>query len=240
MFRFSSRARLALTVALGVSLASFFSLHGQTSRQRRINATRQARIARTIEQTYTHKWEVAGGGGYLRFRSGEFLQKNNEVTWATSLTRNFTPEWSVVGDVRGAYGNAKIGNNIFNIKNPLITEYTFMAGPQYRFYRKEKTAISAHVLAGAAMGNFDGGSKAIPAYRLGMWDTSTVAAFSVGVNFDYNLYHDLAFRITPTYVGTLFRGAPIDDNTNRLSGSTGSVQNNVGVNVGVVYRWGHQ
>ena len=31
--------------------------------RRETNASRQARIARTIEDTYTHRYEVIGGGG---------------------------------------------------------------------------------------------------------------------------------------------------------------------------------
>jgi len=238
MFRFFSRARWALFFLFAI-LVFHAALEGQTSRQRRINATRQARIAKAVEETYTKKWEVAGGGGFVRFRSGQYLQRNSEITWATSLARNFSPVWSVVGDVRGSYGNAKVGNNIYNVYNPLITEYTFMAGPQYRFYAKEKITATVHVLGGAAMGNFDGGSKGIPAYRLGMWDTATKPAVSAGVNVDYNFYPNLAFRVTPTYVGTLFRGADLDANGNRTS-ANGSIQNNLGVNFGIVYRFGHQ
>ena len=51
--------------------------------RRETNASRQARIARTIEATYSHRYEVIGGGGYLRFRSGSQLKRNNEISWAT-------------------------------------------------------------------------------------------------------------------------------------------------------------
>jgi hypothetical protein len=46
---------------------------------------------------------------------------------------------------------------------------------------------------------------------------------------DYNVYPTLALRMMPTYVGTNFVGA---------NGST--IQNNLGFNVGVVYRFGRQ
>ena len=191
--------------------------------KRESSANRKARIQKAVDDTYSHRWEVFGGGGYLRFRSGQYLQKNNEVTWATSATYMLNPKLGIVADVRGAYGNAKVGNNIYNVYNPLITEYTFLGGPSYRFYAKQKTAASAHVMAGYTLGNFDGGSKAIPAPLLGMWPTSNRPVFSVGVNYDYNFYPNLAFRVTPTYVGTTF-------------GST--LQNNLGINAGIVYRFG--
>jgi hypothetical protein len=56
----------------------------------------------------------------------------------------------------------------------------------------------------------------------------------VGINVDYNLYPNLAFRVSPTYVGTFFRRDPLDTN----HGSAGNLQNNVGVNIGLVYRFG--
>jgi hypothetical protein len=191
--------------------------------RRESNAIRKARIERTIEDTYSHRWEVFGGGGYLRFRSGEYLQKNNEVTWATSTTYMLNPKLGVVGDIRGAFGNAKLGNNSYNVYNPLITEYTLMVGPTYRVYAKLKNAVSVSALGGYSLGNFDGGSKSIPAPLLGMWPTSNKPVFSAGVNYDYNFYPNLAFRVTPTYVGTTF-------------GST--LQNNFGFNAGLVLRLG--
>ena len=211
-----------LVLALGVAaVPSEAQLVRRTKRES--SANRKARIQKAVDDTYTHKWEVFGGGGYLRFRSGQYLQKNNEVTWATSATYMLNPRLGIIGDVRGAFGNAKVGNNIYNVYNPLITEYTFLAGPSYRFYAKQKNAASVQAMAGYTLGNFDGGSKSIPAPLLGMWPTSNRAVFSVGASYDYNFYPNFAFRVTPTYVGTTFGG---------------TVQNNLGVNAGVVYRFG--
>ena len=224
--------RLAATTLALIVLTALFIAAGSTTTasaqmarrtKRESSAARQARIARAVEETYVHRWEVFGGGGYLRFRSGQYLQKNNEVTWNTSATYMLNPRLGIIGDVRGAFGNAHVGNNIYNVYNPLITEYTFMGGPTYRFYAKQKQAASVQVLGGYSLGNFDGGSKDIPAPLLGMWPTSNKPVFSVGVSYDYNFYPNLAFRVTPSYVGTTF-------------GST--LQNNLGINAGIVYRFG--
>lgn len=191
--------------------------------RRESSANRKARIQKAVEETYTHRWELFGGGGYLRFRSGQYLQRNNEVTWAASGAYMLNPKLGIIADARGGFGNAKVGNNIYSVYNPLITEYTFMGGPTYRFYATQKNAASVQVMGGYSLGNFDGGSKAIPAPLLGMWPTSNRPVFSAGVSYDYNFYPNLAFRVTPTYVGTTF-------------GST--LQNNLGVNTGIVYRFG--
>lgn len=221
-FRFSVKCAAAALAAVFVA-GGAAPLQAQFSRRRETNANRRARIERAIQDTYSHQWEVGGGGGYLRFRSGELLQKNNEVTFWMSGTRFMSPSFGITGDVRGAYGNAKVGNTIYNIKNPQISQYTFMAGPLYRFYRREKTAASVFATAGAGIGKFDSGSKGIPAENLGLWPSETRAVFSVGVNLDANLYPNLAFRITPTYLGSTWGG---------------TIQNNLGVNLGLVYRFG--
>src|ERR1700679_1417281 len=194
MFGFRLSVKCAAAVLLAGFIASGVSaVEAQTHRTRReSNANRKARIARTIEDTYTHRWEVGGGGGYLRFRSGETLQKNNQVSFWTSGTYFLNPKFGIVGDVRGSYGNAKIGNTIFNIPNPQISQYTFMGGPSYRFYAREKTAISAFVTGGAAIGKFDSGAKNLTSADIHVWESNTRPVISAGVNLDYNLFPNFA------------------------------------------------
>ncbi len=197
--------------------------------RRESNANRKARIARAIQETYSKRFEVAGGGGYLRFRSGEYLQKNNEVTFFGSGTYFLNPKLGITADVHGGYGNAKVGNTIYNIANPQISEYFFTGGPTYRFYAKQKESVSGFVTGGVAYGKFSGGSKNFTSTSVGIWQDAWRPAFTAGVNLDYNFFPNLAVRVTPTYMGTTFTGP-----------SGGSVQNNLGVNVGVVYRFGNQ
>lgn len=223
-FRFSVRsAAILLTAAVVLSAATSLQAQSERRTRRETNANRKARIARITQDTYSHRWEAAGGGGYLRFRSGEFLQKNNEVTFFLSGTYFLNPKFGILGQVGGAFGNAKVGNTIYNINNPQISQYTFMAGPAYRVYAKEKYAATVFGTVGAGIGKFDSGTKGIPAVNLGLWPSETRTVFSAGVNLDYNFYPNLAFRITPTYLGSTWGG---------------EIQNNVGVNVGIVYRFG--
>ena len=249
MFRLKSRFRISVSgvavVLLAVLMASGVSVvQAQSLRRsrRESNANRKARIARTINETYSHRWEVAGGGGYLRFRSGEYLQKNNEVTFWTTTTYFLNQKLGILADVRGMYGNAKLNNNvtapdgtpIFLNFNPQISEYPFMGGVAYRLYAKEKFAVTATGEGGAALGKFDGGSKGIPSADLHVWQSGVRPVFSVGANIDYNFYPDLAFRVSPTYVGTMNQLAPSDPSPQ----PHGSLQNNFGVNIGIVYRFG--
>jgi len=184
--------------------------------RRETNASRQARIARTIQDTYSHRYEIFGG----------FLKKDNQINWAANATYYLSPKWGVVGSAQGSFGYAQTYTNTSYttyVPKAQINEYYFMGGPSYRFYMREKLALSAQGQAGIGWGIFAGGSKDIPPADLGIWPEEARTAFSLGVSADYNLYPNLALRFTPNYIGTTFGG---------------KVQNNVGFNAGVVYRFG--
>src|SRR5271155_1898304 len=54
--------------------------------QARVSARRKLRVQQIIQDTYTHKCEVYGGGGYVRFRPGSTLQHMNEAAWNAGFT----------------------------------------------------------------------------------------------------------------------------------------------------------
>jgi hypothetical protein len=245
MFGFRLSVKCAAGVLLAGSIVSgAVAVQAQTTRRtrRESSANRKARIERTTAETYSHRFEVAGGGGYLRFQSGSLLQRNNEVTFFMTTTYFLNPKLGIIADVRGAYGKAKIGNNLSSTStpppflnfNPQISEYPFMGGVAYRVYAKEKVAVSVTGEGGAAIGKFDGGAKGLTSAQLGVWQSTTKPVFSIGANFDYNFYPNLAFRVSPTYVGTFFKLDPTDTQ----HGPPGNMQNNFGVNLGIVYRFG--
>jgi hypothetical protein len=245
MFGFRISVKQVAGMLLAVAMASgAVAVQGQVTRRtrRESSANRKARIARTIAETYNHRFEVAGGGGFLRFKPGSILQKNNEVTFFMSGTYFLNPKLGIIGEVRGLYGNAKIGNNtspdnqtpIFLPFNPQISEYPFMGGVAYRVYAQEKFAVAVTGEGGAVLGKFDGDTKGLRSSDLGLWQSTTKPAFSIGANFDYNFYPNLALRVEPTYIATFFKLDPIDT----LHGPSGSIQNNFGVNIGLVYRFG--
>jgi hypothetical protein len=218
----------ALAVLLAVSAASPAAAQTARRSKRESTANRKARIAREIAETYGHRFEAAGGGGYLRFRSGQYLQKNSEIAFFGSTLYSLTPKFGIFSEVAGAYGNAKIGdnpylNNFGKAFAPQISEYTFTTGPSYRLYAKQKFAATIYGTGGMGLGKFDSGSKGFTAAELGMWPSGFNGAFTAGVNLDYNLYQNIALRVTPKFVGTTFGD---------------SFQANKGFNMGVVYRFG--
>ena len=195
--------------------------------QARIRARREARKQRVVQDTYSHKFEVYGGGGYTRFRPGESLQHINESLWNGGFTDYLWGRWGLTGDLRGYYGTAFITPNPYNIFKPSISEYSFMAGPQYRIVRREHWAISGQALVGGAKGNFNAASSGVPPGTfVGLWGQGVDFSLALGVPIDYNLGPGLAARIQPGYWLTTF-------------GGTAQVKN-IGFNAGIVYRFGRQ
>jgi hypothetical protein len=233
MFRSLSRCKAgtqAFAVFLMLAVFAAAAANAQTTRRsaHETNASRKARIARQIKETYTHRWEAAGGGGYLRFRSGQFTQKNSEITFWANTTYYLNEKLGITGEIRGAYGNAKTlqGNQYANfVGNPQISEYPFLGGATYRFLTHQKLAVSGFALGGVALGKFGGASHNVDPTLLGFWPDATRPAFSIGGNLDLNLYPNLAFRIAPSYLGTTYGG---------------TLQNNLGFEMGLVYRFGRQ
>jgi hypothetical protein len=201
-------------------------VHLAQEAQARIQALRKARVARTIEDTYSHKYEVYGGGGYQRFRPGQHLQSINEYVWNSGFTAYVWPRIGLTGELRGNYGDAYTGQNIYAIFKPSISQYLAMAGPQYRIVRLEHVGVGAQVLVGVAKGIFNGNSAGFPGTLLGMWPNGSGVTVSAGIPIDFNLGPGLAVRLTPDDIVTTF-------------GSATQVKN-LGFTSGIVYRFGRR
>lgn len=211
--------------------------------RRETNASRQARIQRTINDTYSHKYEVIGGGGYLRWRSGEATKRNNEVGWDAAFNYYLNPKLAIIGDAQGSFGYAhqQLPTLFPQILNPQINEYFFTGGASYRFYAREKAALSAQASAGIADGIFSGGAKGLTGPQVGLWNDGLRPAAKISLSADYNFYPNLAFRVSPTYILSDFSYAPQTAVLNGTSpGYTSTIQSNFGFNAGVVYRFGRQ
>ena len=193
--------------------------------QARVEMRRRQRQQLIIQDTYSHKYEVYAGGGYLRFRPGSSLQHINEAAWNLGVTEWIRPKLGITGDFRGYYGTAFTGVNNVQVFKPSISQYTFMAGPQYRFYEGQHWGWSAQVLAGAGHGNFNTGTGGFPTSIVGLWPDGTSVNLSVGAAVDYNVGPGLAIRLMPNYL---------------LSDYGSTIQHNRGFTTGIVYRWGRQ
>jgi hypothetical protein len=193
--------------------------------QARVNARRKIRIRQIIQDTYSHKYELNFGGGSLRFTPGSSLQRLNEAAWTIDITDYLHGDLGVSADFRGYYGTAYTGTNPYSVFNPSISQYTFMAGPRYRFFKGQHWGWTAQVLAGAGHGNFGTGTHGLPPQLAGLYPDATVLNLAPGASADWNLSPAVAFRFSATELITNY-------------GS--SFQENLGGNMGIVYRFGRK
>ena len=193
--------------------------------QERVNARRKVRMQQVIQDTYTHKYEVYGGGGYLRFTPGSSLQHLNEAAWNAGFTDYVRGKIGVTADFRGYYGTAFTYINQFQVFKPSISQYTFLVGPQARLVERLHWGVSANALIGVGHGNFSTNTGGLPGTLIGLYPDGTVFNLSISAPIDYNLGPTLAIRITPNYLMTNYGSA---------------IQNNLGWNAGVVWRFGRQ
>jgi len=197
--------------------------------QERVNARRKIRIRQIIADTYSHKYELDFGGGYLRFRPGNTLQHNSESSWNVDLTDYLRGDLGVTIEGRGYYGTAytgtHVGSGLAQAYEPGISQYSIMAGPRYRFFKGQHWGWTGQVEAGVGHGNFGTGTNGLPPQLVGLYTDATVLNVTAGASVDYNLGPGLAFRLTPNYLITNY-------------GST--MQYNAGWNLGMVYRFGRK
>ncbi|HTV13134.1 MAG TPA: hypothetical protein VME68_00375 [Acidobacteriaceae bacterium] len=197
--------------------------------QERVNARRKIRVRQIIADTYSHKYELDFGGGYLRFRPGNTLQHNSESSWNVDLTDYLRGDLGVTLEGRGYYGTAytgtHVGSGLAQAYEPGISQYSIMAGPRYRFFKGQHWGWTGQVEAGVGHGNFGTGTNGLPPQLVGLYEDATVLNVTAGASVDYNLGPGLAFRLTPNYLITNY-------------GST--MQYNAGWNLGMVYRFGRK
>jgi hypothetical protein len=197
----------------------------QISVQARIRARREQRRATAIHDAYDHLYEAYVGAGYLRFTPGPALQRVNEYDWNVGFTRYFNQRLGATVDGRGYYGTPFIEPNLSGITKPAISQYAGLIGPTYRFYLQPKYSISGRVLAGYANGNFSGDTNGFGTAVLGLYPDGSTFGATASIFLDYNVAPTLALRVAPEYYATGF-------------GST--IQNNLGYNISLVYRFGKQ
>jgi hypothetical protein len=165
--------------------------------QERVNARRKVRIQQVIADTYSHKYELYFGGAYLHFTPGAHLQHVSEPGWridAAEYLNAMHGNLGIAADARGYYGTAYTGTNQYSVYNPGISEYTFMAGPRYRFFRGQHWGWTAEVLAGVMHANLGTGTNGLPPQYVGLYTTSNAIAVTPGASVDYNLSPTLAIR----------------------------------------------
>lgn len=149
--------------------------------------------------------EVFGGYTVNRMKLQKELDATTMSGWNTSVTAYPTSRFGITADVAGSYAASHAD------PDTNVSQYSFMAGPQFRLFRKERLETSIRALFGAARG------------RIPEAGSQTTFAALFGSNFDINLNRKIALRFSPGIYLTQYAGL---------------TQNNFRFSVGPVFRFG--
>jgi hypothetical protein len=193
---------------------------------------------------YNHRWDLYGGAAYTNFLAGPaLLQRSNMGGWEAGATYWLGWHWGLLADARQYIGTSGVFpntdgagqppycppfsttcNNNPTITGPRIMQYYFMAGPEYRVFRRAKASGTFHALFGKAWGIFDAANLNVNPQTIGLFATQWTFSSSIGGTFDYNYSPRIAFRAQPELLITRYGG---------------TAQQNFGFSVGPIFRLGH-
>jgi hypothetical protein len=172
---------------------------------------------------YDNRWQFYFGAGYRHFNAGPgLLQGANLGGPDMQITRRMSSHWGATGNVRGYWGTSGAVPNQWGIQGPLVSEYLFLAGPEYRGPRNEHAAVNFHALAGGAYGIYDSDLKGHPPGAVGFYNNGLVFGSAFGGSLDLNRSANWALRISPDVMVTHHGG---------------QYQEQFALSVGVLYRF---
>ena len=93
--------------------------------------------------TYTNHWQFYFGAGYRHFNAGPALHQNSIMGGPDmQVTRRLNNHWAATGNVRMYWGTSGTIPNPYAIQGPLVSEYDFAAGPEYRGPHNKHAALN--------------------------------------------------------------------------------------------------
>lgn len=152
---------------------------------------------------YDNHWQLYFGAGYRHFNAGPDLFQGAQLGGPdVQITRRLSPHWGATGNVRGYWGTSGATPNKYGIQGPLVSEYLFLGGPEYRGPRNEHAAVNFHALIGGAYGVYDADLGRIPPGMVGFYSNGMSVAGAFGGSLDLNRSPRWALRLSPDLMVT--------------------------------------
>jgi hypothetical protein len=156
---------------------------------------------------YNNRYDVSLGLGYDHAKAGPtILSGSNLGGLDLSGSYWFAKRWGVEGSTRAYLGSSGVGtgnNTALNYqKGQAISQYFMVAGPEWLGPHNKHGDLIAHILAGAAYGDFEGNLHGLTAQNVAFYNNQISPAAIVGGHIDLNRNEHWVFRITPDAVMT--------------------------------------
>jgi hypothetical protein len=187
---------------------------------------------------YDNRFDLSLGAAYGHIHAGPVaLQGANLGGLDLSASYWFSKRWAVEGSGRsylGTSGAASVGGKNVgqnNVRGPFVSQYLFVAGPEWLGPHNKHGDIMLHVLAGGA--HFNSHVWPLTPPDVGFYDNQLAPAAVFGGHIDLNRTPRWVFRITPD---ALFTRYGYSFNAGQGSSSP-HVNWNFGISVGVEYKF---
>ena len=183
---------------------------------------------------YDNRFDLSLGAAYGHIHAGPVaLQGANLGGLDLSASYWFSKHWALEGSGRGYLGTSGVANVQANtIKGPFVSQYLFVAGPEWLGPHNKHGDIMLHVLGGGA--HFLSHDWPETPAQVGFYYNQTAPAVVFGGHIDLNRTPRWVFRITPDALYTHY-------STNFAPNAftpAGSFNNwNFGISVGVQYKF---
>ncbi|HUX44179.1 MAG TPA: hypothetical protein VMV57_05465 [Terracidiphilus sp.] len=180
--------------------------------------------------TYDNRYDLSVGMAYDHMKAGPtLLQGSNLGGLDVSGSYWLTKRWGVEGSGRGYVGTSGAGPNPYDIRGPFVSQYLFVAGPEWLGPHNKHGDLIAHAMFGGAYGNFEHDLRGHPPSSVAFYNNQMALGAIVGGHIDLNRSARWVFRITPDAVITHY-GINYAPNTKQWDV-------NFAISVGVEYKF---
>jgi len=180
---------------------------------------------------YDNRWDLSVGMAYAHIHAGPNLREGANLGGLdVSGSYWLNKRWAVEGSGRGYLGTSGVAPNSVNLAGLFVSQYMFMAGPEYLGPHNKHGAILLHALVGGVYGDFNTdlrGNTPGPTGPAAFYDNQFTYGGAFGGHIDLNRSPRWVFRITPDAILTGY------DGTSQYSHS----QWNFGISVGAEYKF---
>jgi len=154
---------------------------------------------------YDNRYDVSVGMAYDHMKAGpNILQGANLGGLDLSASYWFAKHWAVEGSGRGYVGTSGAAPNTAGIKGPFVSQYLFVAGPEWLGPHNKHGALIAHALFGGAYGRFEQDLRGNSPAVVDFYNNQVAPAAIIGGHMDLNRDARWVFRITPDAVVTRY------------------------------------
>jgi hypothetical protein len=156
---------------------------------------------------YNNRYDLSLGMAYDHIKAGPSVQQGANLGGLDlSGSYWFSKHYGLEGTGRAYLGSSGVGNagNPFVVHGPFVSQYLFVAGPEWLGPHNKHGALIAHAMFGGAY--FDAHLGNVSPATESFYNNQVAPAAIIGGHIDLNRSAHWVFRITPDAVMTHYTG----------------------------------